>query len=198
MRGADRAIADADNDTACGQNAALCKARGRSVGGFSYNRQKVATIVAASRVVVSDRVDGQCCRRLPKQAPANAIAVDVSIFLSGKIAGRSLTQVGNPGNPHCCILRQRCIDHALKDLVAKDRTGSATVGQLGAEAAAEPVRVRRIGGNVDHARRGGQAEQRALRPLQHFDAADVEQVGDVGVALTDLVNDDTDRSCRAW
>ena len=93
---------------------------------------------------------------------------------------------------------------AAGDLIgdrAGDRPGQApgvevAVGGLGAEARREG---RGLGDDVDDAGRGVLAEQGALRPLQHLDAAQLAQIAeaDAVARAVDAVDDHADRALQA-
>ena len=56
--------------------------------------------------------------------------------------------------------------------------------------------IRRIGDDVDDARRSRKTEKRALRAFEHFDPVDIKQVGNVDIALAHLIDNDPHRRNR--
>ncbi|MNX63375.1 hypothetical protein D3C86_943700 [compost metagenome] len=147
--------------------------------------------------IVGDQADRDIIRRQDQQLAAGGPEVLVLIVLL-------LTRTGAGDHVVEAVTLALGDVQAAGDLVgdrAGDRAGQTpgvevAVGGLGVEAGREG---RGLGNNVDDAGRGVLAEQGALRPLQHLDAAQFAQVAeaDAVARAIDAVDDHADRAFQA-
>jgi hypothetical protein len=140
----------------------------------------LAVIVAGQRQV--ERIG-----RLPQQRAAHTeIVLAVDVLLGGDVVDRALARGGGRTQPDRDIVRQRAADRGL-GLIEAEVAGGHLHRAFGREA-------RRLGGDVDRAGGGVLAVERALRPAQHLDALDVEEVESrrAGAGVIDLVDIEAD------
>ncbi len=143
--------------------------------------------------IVADQANAEIAGRLEQQLAADQIAVAiVRILETGRqILGEAVTLLIDSVKPAGDLVGKPARDGSIDTVVI--------IVAICGRAFRLEIEARLLGHDVDQARCGILAEQRALRPAQHFHALDIAEFGQAhaGAAAVHAVNEEADRRLQS-